>query len=580
MAPSTEIDDDGEASVAQAHRLSFIIDAYISALAENPAAGVDIVSESFLYADIDRSRSVRGDINSSAARSTFRDAGLADLVRREQDSQKQARALLGTLTNEYALPSSPRRVKRIYSLKSAVVELRGARRALLKEIESKFPDYGELINPKPATISETQANLHPGEALVAFYTGEERTFVWAVPKSGAVKFAEIGLGRNDLQQIVSALRSSLDPGAIATLGDIPPFDVTAAYNLYAKLLKPVEAGWKNARSLVVVSDGPLGQLPFSLLPTKSVVLKKDNGQLFAGYRTVPWLARTHAISVLPSVASLKALRGTRVAQKEQRPFIGFGDPFFNKRQQLAAQTETASVQLASRGVALRSAPQTRKVDSAEIGRLPRLPDTRTEIESIARVMQADPNRDVYLGKRANEETVKSLDLSPYKVISFATHGLVPGDLNGLNQPALALSSPKVTGGKGDGLLTMEEILGLRLNADWVVLSACNTASADGAGAEAVSGLGRAFFYAGAKSLLVSHWPVHSGATTELMTDLFQRQGKNFNLSRAEALRQTRLHMIDKGTAGTGGETAFSYAHPIFWAPFSLVGDGGGGKPAS
>ena len=149
------------------------------------------------------------------------------------------------------------------------------------------------------------------------------------------------------------------------------------------------------------------------------------------------------------------------------------------------------------------------------------------------------------GVAANEKNVKSMDLSNRKVIAFATHGLVPGDLNGLEQPALALTAPEVAGIDGDGLLTMDEILGLKLNADWVVLSACNTASGDGAGAEAVSGLGRAFFYAGARALLVSNWPVETRSARLLTTDLFKRQSENPNLTRAEALRQTMLGLMDK-----------------------------------
>ena len=168
-----------------------------------------------------------------------------------------------------------------------------------------------------------------------------------------------------------------------------------------------------------------------------------------------------------------------------------------------------------------------------------------------------------------------MDLSNRKVIVFATHGLVPGDLDGLTQPALALSSPAVTGGSEDGLLTMGEILGLKLNADWVVLSACNTAAADGAGAEAVSGLGRAFFYAGARALLVSNWPVETTSAKALTTDLFARQAKDPTLTRAQALQQAMLQLIDgPGRTDAQGKTLYSYAHPIFWAPFTLVGDGG------
>ena len=157
---------------------------------------------------------------------------------------------------------------------------------------------------------------------------------------------------------------------------------------------------------------------------------------------------------------------------------------------------------------------------------------------------------------------------------------MPGDVNGLGQPALALSSPTVTGETdADGLLTMNEILGLKLDADIAVLSACNTAAADGEGAEALSGLGRAFFYAGARALLVSNWPVHSGATTDLMTRMFKSLSNDNTLSRSAALRRAKLQQIESGRYVVEGRATFSYAHPIFWAPFTIMGDGGGLRAA-
>ena len=248
----------------------------------------------------------------------------------------------------------------------------------------------------------------------------------------------------------------------------------------------------------------------------------------------------------------------------------------------------AATTLASRGlftvrgrpVRLRAAPRLGEVSSAQLANLPRLPDTADEVRDIALVMNADLTRDVFTGRQASEGRVKSMTLAGYKVLAFATHGLVPGDLDGLNQPALALSSPKLVGGEDDGLLTMSEILTLKLDADWVVLSACNTASGNGAGAEAVSGLGRAFFYAGTRALLVSNWPVETTSARALTTNIFGRQAKDASLSRADALRQSMLSLIDgPGFKDGQGNIVFSYAHPIFWAPFSLVGDGGGGKPA-
>ena len=225
------------------------------------------------------------------------------------------------------------------------------------------------------------------------------------------------------------------------------------------------------------------------------------------------------------------------------------------------------------GSVLRNVPQI--ANSATLAQLARLPETADEIRGIAQALKADMINDVFLGVRANENNVKSAYLSNRKVIAFATHGLVPGDLNGLDQPALALTAPEVAGIDGDGLLTMEEILALKLNADWVVLSACNTGSGDGAGGEAVSGLGRAFFYAGARSLLVSNWPVETDSARILTTEVFKRVAADPKLTRADALRQTMLWLMDNaGQMGASGKMEYSYAHPMFWAPFVLIGDGG------
>src|SRR6201999_4251055 len=192
-----------------------------------------------------------------------------------------------------------------------------------------------------------------------------------------------------------------------------------------------------------------------------------------------------------------------------------------------------------------------------------LPDTAEELRSIALALHADPTRVLNLGKAANEETVKTADLSKYRIIVFATHGLVPGDLSGLHEPALALTAPEVAGVPGDGLLTMSEILALKLDADWVVLSACNTGAGSGASAEAASGLGRAFFYAGTRAILVTNWSVHSASARALVTGLFRRQAANPALGRGEALRQAMMAVADDGFKDDGGKTLFSYAHPLF-----------------
>src|SRR5207245_868634 len=230
----------------------------------------------------------------------------------------------------------------------------------------------------------------------------------------------------------------------------------------------------------------------------------------------------------------------------RRASVGFGDPPFGLGQAAPAAEDATldRVGVVTRAAPLRFRASPGALDSAQLARLPRLPETAEEVRSLARALQAEPERDVFLGARANERVVKSLDLASYRVVAFATHGLVPGDLEGLTQPALALSAPEVAGVDGDGVLTLDEILALRLNADWVVLSACNTASGQGAGAEALSGLGRAFFYAGARALLVSNWPVETTSSRALTTHLFRPQWNAPAPTRAQALQATMNALSD------------------------------------
>jgi len=559
------------------------IETYIVTLARSQGsgavAGLDVGAESFRLADAARGRSVQRALSASAARSAVRDPALAALVRQEQDEQKAIAAQFGTLSSMLALPPDQRDDKLVLSLRTAVDKLRDQRAKTRQDIEKRFPEYASLIDPRPPSVDDLRAVLRPGEALLSFYLARENSFVWAVPKQGPVAFAAVPMGADELERRISGLRKALEPQA-ETLGDIPPFDLAGAHELYRLLLQPVEAGWKPAQSLYVVTNGALGLLPLSLLPTEPATVAAAGEPLFAGYAKVQWLARSHAVTQLPSSAALKTLRGLPKGAPSRQPLIGFGDPFFNTEQ--AAEADEGEVKIASsdpvavRGAKLkrRNAPQTSGVDSAELAQLPRLPDTSAELTSVAAAMRADAAKSLFLGKQANESVVKKADLAGYRVVAFATHGLVPGEINGLTQPALALSAPLVAGVEGDGLLTMDEILGLKLDADWVVLSACNTGAGAGAGAEAASGLGRAFFYAGTRALLLTNWSVHSASARDLVTDLFRRQAEDAGLSRAEALRRSMVALLDGPGYQEDGKTLFSYAHPIFWAPYSLMGDGG------
>jgi CHAT domain-containing protein len=565
---------------ARSERLRGIVEAYITLLARNPSGGGEQAAiESFSLADAIRGRSVQQALTASSARMGVKDPALAGLVRQEQDLGKRVNAELGTLNNVLALPSGQRDETSVQALQASISKLRSERDKARKEIAQRFPRYADLIDPKPPSIEQIKAVLKHDEALLSFYFGHKIGFVWAVPKDGKVAFAAIHASAGDLETRIRKLREALEPQA-ATVADIPPFDLNLAYGLYEQLLKPVEAGWKPAKSLIVVTNGALGLLPLSLLPTAPATVTDGDGPLFSGYRKVAWLARTHAVSMVPSAAALRTLRQVPPGSPDRERMIGFGDPIFSKEQakiEMAKADASVQVAMATRGLPLRrrSLPKLEGVDSAELAQLPALPDTADELKSIARALGVDPSKALLLGVAANEDKVKTADLSHYKIIVFATHGLATGELNGLTQPALALTAPDVAGIKGDGLLTMEEIMALKLDADWVVLSACNTGAAAGAGAEAASGLGRAFFYAGARALLVTNWSVDSQSARDITRGLFRLQTANPKLSRSDALRQSMMEVLDhKGFAFKDGKMLFAYAHPLFWAPYSIIGDGG------
>ncbi|WP_339038544.1 CHAT domain-containing protein [Bradyrhizobium symbiodeficiens] len=583
MAGANENADDENTTVvaARSQRLQAIVESYLMLLARAEGTNKTVGEETFSLADAIRGRSVQQALAASSARAAAKNPALAELVRKEQDLTKQVNAQLGTLNNVLALPAAERDDKGVAQIQASIAALRGQRDKARQEIKQKFPIYADLVSPRPPSVADIRATLADDEAMLSFYFGQNASFVWAVPKSGPVAFAAVPAKIGDIESKIRKLREALEPQA-AMISDIPPFDLALGNELYELLLKPVESGWKPAKNLIVVTNGALGLLPLSLLPTAKVEVAADEDPLFVGYRNVPWLARTHAVSTVPSAAALRTLRQLPPGKPGRGDLVAFGDPYFNRDQQAEADAGE-KVQVADAGgnvtrggpLKRRNSPKLEGVDSAELGLLPRLPDTADELKSIALALQADPSKVLFLGKDATESAVKTMNLSGFRILAFATHGLIPGELNGLTQPALALSSPAVTGEGGDGLLTMEEILGLKLDADWVILSACNTGAGAGAGAEAASGLGRAFFYAGTRALLVTNWSVHSQSARQLVTDLFKRQADDPKLSRSEALRQAAMALVDgPGYLNSEGKTEFAYAHPLFWAPYTIIGDGG------
>jgi CHAT domain-containing protein len=513
---------------------------------------VHVPTELLRITNLRRIGQVQRALTLSGIRAAAGSAELAALIRKQQDLEQEAEAVSENLAHLRFSPDTTSQTIPARRLDSRLQRLKQASAVLENDIHKRFPKYAELSSPRPIEIAKLSSALLPEQALMIVRIKNDRSYVWVVRSNAQIAFHVVAQGNASLAEKVGVLRDAVDPGTIETLGDIPPFNLSVAHDLYRDFLEPVAQHWRDAGELLVVADSPLNRIPLSMLVTAPHRHAGNEQVLFQSYSQVDWLARSIAVVQLPSVNTLgeisaRASVRTLVASK---PFAGFGDPLFNDEDDNKPVTRGATLLRGLLPVPPNNPTQTRGVSGLET--LPQLPDTRQEILSVAQSLGADPREDVFLGIKANESSVRSAGLHAYRYLSFATHGLLPGDLEGLTETALALSNPTLAGVAGDGLLTSSEIMGLKLDADLAVLSACNTAAADGEGAEAISGLGKAFFYAGARSLLVSNWPVHSESTTALMS----------------------VQMIDTMGYVHQGKLAFSYAHPIFWAAFSLIGDGG------
>lgn len=504
-------------------------------------------------------------VNKLAARLAAGSDRLAELVRRDQDLAAEAEALDKALVAAASRERAKRDLAAEQHAKARLAAISIERPSLQKTLSAEFPDYATLSNPLPMTVKEIQSLLSGDEAIVLLTVTVKESYVIAITRE-RYDWKPIPRATETLSQEVADFRRGLN---VADVGDASGksglFDLARANQLYKTLLGPVEALVKDKRSLLLVPSGPLTALPFHLLvtvePAAAIPEKLD------GYREAAWLIKRHAVSVLPSVASLRSLRAFARRDHGIKPMTGFGDPLFDPTQ--SGGDKRAAIKSAARSAvsgAYTDFWRGAGVDRIRLAQaLPQLPDTADELNTVARKLGVAA-ADIHLGSDASETTVKRAPLADYGIVYFATHGLVAGDVKGLAEPSLALSIPKQPTELDDGLLTASEVAQLKLNADWVVLSACNTIAGDRPGAEALSGLARSFFYAGARALLVSHWAVDSEAATRLAIATFDRLKSEPKIGRAEALRRAMLFYLADPSSPKN-------AYPAFWGPFALIGEG-------
>ncbi len=551
---------------------------------KTPQRRAELLAKAFRTVQSAGQTSASAALTQMAARTGTGDTAIARKVRARQDLLRERADFDKKLLT--ALSATPK-LRDDTVIAAARMELASLDGQLAKhdaELRNSFPAYAQLSNPRPLPIREAQALLASDEALVSYLVSERGSYVWTVTRD-AVSWKTLPYGKDEIERHVSKLRKSLDPVAAQstdgrgltreqicrgferiaaenTTCEAYDTDLGLSHLLYKMLLAPVEKSIADKHHLIIVPSGPLTGLPFHMLVSKS---PPASGTLGERFKAAEWLIRRHAVSVLPSISSLKALRVFASKVSAPQPFIGIGDPTFVKPRQKRQKRTNGQK---PRGFADYFRHRLADVDQLS-GAIPPLPDTADELKTVGKVLKARKS-DIILGRNASETTLKTMSanghLDDYRVVHFATHGLVAGEIKGLAEPALALSLPSKATETDDGLLTASEVAQLKLNADWVVLSACNTAAGDKPGAEALSGLSRSFFYSGTRALLVSHWPVVSEAAVQLTTRTFASLKVDPTIGRAEALRRSMLSLIDEGKP--------YQRHPSYWAPFIVVGEGG------
>jgi len=500
---------------------------------------IEIVDEAFRASQSARGLDTAQALAGMTARYAAGSDALGQLIREQQDLTNRSQALNSALIRVLSMPPSQRSPQAESALRGEQRAVEDRLKADDERLRKEFPRFVELARAEPVSVASVQQVLGDDEAFAAMTLGETDSYLFVIRKDRG-DFFKLDLARAQASEAVKTLRAKLLDDAL--------FDAARASDLYKRLLGPADSDIADARNLIVVPDGALESLPLAVLVTTP-----SSDSQTTDFKRVAWLIRRQAITIQPAASSFVSLRNLTPTRRAEAPFAGFGNPDFRGTG-------------AHRGIDTLSLYRGSEAIAERLHGLPSLPETADELRAEAKMLGA-PETSLHLGTDASVTTVKSLDLSNTRVIAFATHAGVAGELAEVNEPMLVLTPPAHPTPEDDGLLRASQVSQLRLNADFVILSACNTAASDGApGAEGLTGLAKAFFYAGARSLLVSHWEVQSEPTVKLTTGLIRALTTDPAIGRSEALRRSILAMIDS--------TSDAENHPNAWAPFVLAGEGG------
>lgn len=531
------------AAILRARRASAGTDmvfAYLDAIGEaarrNPSANQALAAELFEAMQLMAGGSTSTFIAQAAVR-------LGAGNQRVRDLQDASAKLSELYIRRDAAQTAGANAEALARIDAEIAGLERSRGEAEAAVQSALPNYTQLVASATAEAADVAASLGKGEALLAIALGPTHghaVLLRARADGGGATAWRVPLSMRDAEARVAGLRRSLVPGAD---GRVPEYDLAAAYALYQALLGPGAQALAGVNSLTIAAGGPLASLPFAAL-----ISRPASGTGSAAYRDAAWLLRDMALAYVPSPQSFLTLRRNARASNAPNPYTGFGAFTPPSREAIRRSLPGASCAR----------------DADAVAALGPLPLSGPEVRLAGRRLNAEGA--VHLGPAFNREAVLRGHLDQFRIVHFAAHALLPTEIACLNQPAIVASAPPSGDARG-ALITAEDVVGLRLNADLVVLSACNTAGPDGKSAgEAFSGLARAFFFAGTRALIATHWSVADESTALMMlnTVLAVAAGQ----SGAAALRAQQLEMVND--AGRG-EVPDRWAHPFYWAPFVFAG---------
>jgi CHAT domain-containing protein len=516
--------------VSAAYQVNFIRYADIALASDRP----DLA---FRAAQLSAFTEVAATSQALAARAAASTPQAEAMARALQDAQETREHLISE--RSFAVGKSQGEVDRLdQRIKAVDEQVSAADTALV----AAFPAYHALSRPTPVDLDAARARLSDHQALILPLVSEDRLIVLALTRQG-LKTSQSPMDRPTVERQAHALRASIDRALQDE--DATGFDRAAALALGSHILpKDLRRSLGKVSELQIIGSGPLMAAPASLL-----ILEPAKAGAKAPLRSEAFLIKSYAVSVRPSIGAASARSGAA-----HRGFIGVGAPVLAPA---AGPTDEAYRGLSPKvSAVMRSGVR----DINALRQLPSLPGAEEELKSMARAL-ALPSTTLIIGRDATWPRIRNTAFEPYNVIAFATHGLINGDLQDLKEPALVLTPPETATPDDDGLLTASRIAGLKLNADWIILSACNTGSGRGAGSAGLTGLARAFMQAGGRNLLISMWPVRDDVARRLTVDTVSRHAAG--LSQSQALRRSLLSlMADRSVAGSD--------NPAIWAPFALV----------